>query len=69
MEPFTNVKIRKAFALAVDQQEIVEFVTKNNEKPAYGFVPYGFIGSVGKEFRETSGDLVKFRCRKSQRHY
>lgn len=27
-EPFTNKNIRKAFALAVDQQQIVDYVTK-----------------------------------------
>lgn len=59
LEPFQNVNIRKAFALAVDQQQIVDFVTKKGEKPAYGFVSYGFMDPSGKDFRETSGDLVK----------
>lgn len=31
MEPFQNENIRKAFAMAVDQKEIVKYVTKNNE--------------------------------------
>lgn len=66
MEPFTNKKIRQAFGLAVDQQEIVEFVTKNGEKPAEGFVPYGFIGPDGKEFRETAGKLVGFDAEKAK---
>jgi len=59
LEPFQNVNIRRAFAMAVDQQQIVEFVTKKGEKPAYGFVSYGFKDPSGKDFRETSGDLVK----------
>ncbi|MBN8203829.1 MULTISPECIES: peptide ABC transporter substrate-binding protein [Bacillaceae] len=59
MEPFQNLNIRKAFAMAVDQQQIVDFVTKNGEKPAYGFVSYGFADPTGKDFREVSGDLVK----------
>lgn len=59
MEPFQNLNIRKAFAMAVDQQQIVDFVTKNGEKPAYGFVSYGFTDPSGKDFREVSGDLVK----------
>jgi len=58
-EPFTNKNIRKAFALAVDQQQIVDYVTKNQEKPAYGFVSYGYLDNNGNDFRETSGDLVK----------
>ena len=60
MEPFTNTKIRRAFGLAVNQEEIVEFVTKNGEKPAHGFVTYGFIGPDGKEFRDSVGKLVEF---------
>lgn len=59
MEPFQNVNIRKAFGMAVDQQQIVDFVTKNKEKPAYGFVAYGFNDPAGNDFRETAGDLVK----------
>ena len=65
-EPFTNKKIRQAFGLAVDQQEIVEFVTKNGEKPAEGFVPYGFVGPDGKEFRETAGKLIGFDAEKAK---
>ncbi|PAF15430.1 hypothetical protein CHH61_24215, partial [Shouchella clausii] len=57
--PFQNENIRKAFAMAVDQKQIVDFVTKNGEKPAYGFVSYGFKDADGKDFRETAGDLVQ----------
>ncbi|MDQ0270522.1 peptide ABC transporter substrate-binding protein [Cytobacillus purgationiresistens] len=59
LEPFQNKNIRKAFAMAVNQQEIVDFVTKNGEKPAYGFVSPGFADPSGKDFRESNGDLVK----------
>ncbi|MFE8700643.1 peptide ABC transporter substrate-binding protein [Cytobacillus sp. FJAT-54145] len=59
MEPFQNKNIRKAFALAVDQQQIVDYVTKGKEKPAYGFVSYGFNDANGNDFRETNGDLMK----------
>lgn len=57
-KPFTNKKIRQAFAKAVDQENIVQYVTKNGEKAAHGFVTYGFTGPDGKEFRESVGDLV-----------
>ena len=67
MEPFTNAKIRRAFGFAVNQEEIVEFVTKNGEKPAHGFVTYGFIGPDGKEFRETVGKLVEFNPEKAKK--
>ncbi|UOK59160.1 peptide ABC transporter substrate-binding protein [Metabacillus hrfriensis] len=59
IEPFQNVNIRKAFAMAVDQKQIVDFVTKNQETAAYGFVSPGFKDPSGKDFREASGDLVK----------
>ncbi|MEQ2525894.1 peptide ABC transporter substrate-binding protein [Robertmurraya yapensis] len=58
-EPFQNKNIRKAFALAVDQQQIVDYVTKGKEEPAYGFVSPGFPDANGQDFRETSGDLLK----------
>lgn len=60
MEPFTNAKIRRAFGLAVNQEEMVEYVTKNDEKPAHGFVSFGFIGPDGKEFRESAGKYIEF---------
>ncbi|MGP1906978.1 ABC transporter substrate-binding protein [Metabacillus sp. JX24] len=59
LEPFQNKNIRKAFAMAVDQKQIVDFVTKNQETAAYGFVSPGFKDPSGKDFREVSGDLVK----------
>ncbi|MGG1632870.1 peptide ABC transporter substrate-binding protein [Rossellomorea sp. NRS-1567] len=57
-EPFQNQNIRKAFAMAVDQQQMVDYVTKNKEKAAYGFVSKGFKDPSGKDFREANGDLV-----------
>ncbi|REJ11213.1 peptide ABC transporter substrate-binding protein [Halobacillus trueperi] len=58
-EPFQNKKIRKALAMSVNQQEIVEYVTKNKEEPAYGFVSYGFESPSGEDFREHNGKLVE----------
>ncbi|MCZ0073358.1 peptide ABC transporter substrate-binding protein [Bacillus sonorensis] len=62
MEPFQNENIRKAFAMAVDQQELVDYVTKNGEKPARAFVSPGLKGSGGKDFREEGGDVVTFNA-------
>lgn len=66
-EPFQNAKVRKAFALAVNQQDIVDYVTKNKEKAATGFVSPGFTGPSGKEFREANGDLVNFDPEKAKK--
>ncbi|HLR60386.1 MAG TPA: peptide ABC transporter substrate-binding protein [Pseudogracilibacillus sp.] len=38
-EPFDNENIRKAFALAIDRQSIVDSVTQGEEKPAMALVP------------------------------
>ncbi|WP_164667595.1 peptide ABC transporter substrate-binding protein [Virgibacillus doumboii] len=66
-EPFTNKKIRKAFALAINQQDIVDYVTKNKEEAAKGFVSPGFVGPNGKDFREVNGDLVQFDPEKAKK--
>lgn len=37
--PFTNKKMRRAFALALDRKAIVDHVTQGNQLPAIGIVP------------------------------
>ncbi|ADM70963.1 Oligopeptide-binding protein OppA [Paenibacillus polymyxa E681] len=54
-KPFNNVKIRKAFAMAIERQPIVERVTLGGQIPAYGFVPPGIKG-VSQEFRTENKD-------------
>lgn len=38
-EPFNNVNIRKAFAMAINRQGIVENITRGEQVPAMGLVP------------------------------
>jgi len=38
-EPFASKKLRRAFALAINRQDIVEHVTQGNQIPATGIVP------------------------------
>lgn len=53
--PFNDVRVRKAFALAIDRQYIVEKVTKANQKPADGWVPIGMIEpEENKDFRDVA---------------
>ncbi|ARI75586.1 peptide ABC transporter substrate-binding protein [Halobacillus mangrovi] len=66
-EPFQNTKIRKALAMAVNQQDIVDYVTKNKEEPAYGFVSYGFEAPSGDDFREHNGKLVEFNAEEAKK--
>jgi oligopeptide transport system substrate-binding protein len=37
--PFNDVRVRKAFSMAVDRKELVEKITKSGEFPATGFTP------------------------------
>ncbi len=59
-EPFTNAKIRKAFALALDRKFIVEKLYKGNAQEAYAFVPEGAKTQSGRDFRKEKGDYLKF---------
>lgn len=67
MEPFQNKNIRKAFSMAVDREAIVEHITKNKEKPAYGFVAYGFPDPAGGDFRDVGGDLQTYDPEEAKR--
>jgi len=60
--PFDNVKVRKAFSLAIDRNYLVETVKKGGEKPATGYVPYG-ISDINPEpdFRTTGGDYISVK--------
>jgi len=37
--PFDDVRVRKAFAMAIDRQELVDQVTRGGQFPAYGVTP------------------------------
>ncbi len=45
--PFDDRRIRKAFAMAIDSDAIVKYVTKGGEVPAHAFVPPGLRGYQG----------------------
>lgn len=59
-EPFDNVNIRRAFAMAIDRQAIVDKVTLGGQLPAYGYVPPGIKG-VDDEFRNEVDDKAYFK--------
>ena len=54
-EPFDNVNIRKAFAMAIDRQAIVDKITQGGQTPAFGFVPPGIKGQKD-EYRKEVAD-------------
>ncbi|MDF2522800.1 MAG: peptide-binding protein [Clostridiales bacterium] len=59
-KPFNNVKVRQAFAMAIDRKAIVENVTMGGQKAAFGMTPAGIpMGKDNKDFQGIVGDLFK----------
>ena len=59
--PFDDVRVRKAFSLAIDRNYIVEQITRTGQDPASGFVPYGVndaLGIEGDDFRTVGGNYM-----------
>jgi oligopeptide transport system substrate-binding protein len=50
--PFNNANIRKALAMSIDRQAIIDNITKGGQKPAYAVVSPGSQDSTGKDFRD-----------------
>ncbi|MFF2449903.1 ABC transporter substrate-binding protein [Neobacillus sp. NPDC058068] len=59
-EPFTNEKVRRAFALAIDREALTKNISKGGEKPAYSFVPSGVKEPSGKDYREVKPGYFKY---------
>lgn len=57
-EFFSNVKIRKAFSIALEREAIANKVLANSSKPAWGSVPPGMPGKAGGDFSEQSGKQI-----------
>lgn len=58
--PLDNPKVRKALALAVNRQAIIDHVAKGGEKPSLAWIPYGLPDArPGEDFRKTGGDFFK----------
>ncbi len=59
-EPFDDLRVRKAFAYAINRQLLVDSITQAGQKPAMAFVPYGIINpTTNKDFREEGGAYFK----------
>lgn len=57
-KPFNNVKVRKALAMAIDRQSIIDNVAQGGQIPAYAIVPGGIADASG-DFRENGGAYFK----------
>ncbi|WP_458790641.1 peptide ABC transporter substrate-binding protein [Yoonia sp. MH D7] len=49
--PLDDVRVRQALSMAIDRQDIVDFVLQSADKPAIGLVPYG-LTLAGEDFRD-----------------
>lgn len=58
--PFDDVRVRRALALSIDKQLLVERVTQGGQAPATGFVPSGIAGYA-------PSDTVQFNAQEAQR--
>jgi oligopeptide transport system substrate-binding protein len=59
--PFTDKKVRQAFAMAINKQQVVDTVTRAGELPARSFVPPGMIGYVpplGPDFNPSEAQRL-----------
>lgn len=56
-KPFNEIKVRKALAMAIERQPLVDKVAQAGQKPAFAFVPNGFPESDGTDFREVGGSF------------
>jgi oligopeptide transport system substrate-binding protein len=50
VKPLDDVRVRKALSMAIDREEIVEFVLQSADQPALALVPPG-INVAGEDFR------------------
>ena len=57
-KPFNNVKVRKALAMAIDRQLIIDEVAQGGQFPAFAMVPQG-VGDADGDFRTNGGDYIE----------
>lgn len=60
VKPFANSKIRRAFAMSLDKQTIVDKISQGGELPAVSVIPSGMNDENGKEYRDGVGNLIEF---------
>lgn len=57
--PFDDVRVRRAFALAVQRQSLIQHIVRGQKEAAYAWVPPGITDAVtGRDFREEGGSLI-----------
>ncbi|CQR46985.1 Oligopeptide-binding protein OppA precursor [Paraliobacillus sp. PM-2] len=59
-EALANKNVRKAIAMSIGKQDLVDVILANGSIPATGAVPENFTShpETGEDFREINGDLI-----------
>lgn len=65
--PLDDARVRRALAMAVDRQAIVDHLTGAGEVPAYGLIPPGITLADGRDFREAAGDHFDYDLEEAKR--
>ncbi|OPZ63533.1 MAG: Oligopeptide-binding protein OppA precursor [Firmicutes bacterium ADurb.Bin506] len=56
-KPVNDVRVRRALAMAIDRQQLIDRVVRGGQLPALAYVPGGLPGSkAGVEFRDEGGN-------------
>ncbi|ALS37037.1 oligopeptide transport system substrate-binding protein [Enterococcus rotai] len=60
--PLKNENLRKALALGIDKENLVNNIIADGSKPLYGAVTEGFVSNpeTGVDFRKEAGDLMMY---------
>lgn len=58
VELFSNEKVRQAFSIAIDREEISKDIFQGIEAPAYGWIPNS-MQLDGENFRELAGEPIQ----------
>jgi oligopeptide transport system substrate-binding protein len=66
VRPFDDVRVRQAFSMAIQRDQLTKAVVRGGTRPARGFVPPGVVLG-GKDMRESVGDLVRENTEEARR--
>lgn len=67
IKPFNNVKVRKALAMSLDRQTIVDKIAQGGQIAATGVVPVGLVDETGKDYRENVGSLLEYNVAEAKK--
>lgn len=69
--PLKNENLRKALALGIDKENLVNNIIADGSKPLYGAITKGFVSNpeTGVDFREEAGDLMTYNKEEALKYW